>query len=260
MRDVRSRWMNSFLFTTLRVRVSQYRTSSQTHSYFKNQPTNLLSNRGTAFPPTPNFSETHFDVAHIANNFNTPTLPSNNHAAALQSPCHSQHNDYPVNIPIFSSPDYEIYCGPKPNEMVEFPLSPRTTAASITPVPAVEEAPAPVKIKRTRRRKVISPEEKKRRKIAFLERNRMAANKCRRKKKSEVVMVEDAFVEARRRNEELRSELGMMLREVEALRESVRCCGKMGMGMASLGSSFGSDCGVKMEMGMGMGMGMVEVC
>ena len=105
----------------------------------------------------------------------------------------------------------------------EYPFPTLTGSSKIVKAVAAEtDSSAAIPKRRRRRRKPplteAQKEEKQRR---FLERNRLAASKCRAKRKTEIERLEDSRKEMGRMNEMLRARLGELWAEVQRLRAAV---------------------------------------
>jgi len=78
--------------------------------------------------------------------------------------------------------------------------------------------------KKYRERRPVSQKEKDRKRTAFLERNRVAAGKCRSRKKDLVGKLEQDVRKAQTRNTALNAEYMVLLGEVKALRALAATC------------------------------------
>jgi len=96
-----------------------------------------------------------------------------------------------------------------------------TETPSATSIASGTEAKFP---KKYRARKPISETEKVRKRTAFLERNRVAAGKCRSRKKDWVEKMEEDARAARATNTALKAEHLVLLGEVKCLRALVATC------------------------------------
>jgi hypothetical protein len=78
--------------------------------------------------------------------------------------------------------------------------------------------------KKYRKRKPVSEKEKASKRVAFLERNRVAADKCRTRKKAWTSRLEDDVSAAQTENTNLKNEHLGLLQEVDELKALVALC------------------------------------
>jgi len=113
----------------------------------------------------------------------------------------------------------------------QFHQLPETPPTSVTPevfktpsMVSASPATTPKPRKKYRKRKPISEKEKASKRVAFLERNRVAADKCRTKKKQQTSQLEEDVATAQTQNTNLKMEHLGLLQEVNELKDLVALC------------------------------------